>query len=176
MGGAFYDDQISLGTQIIGITFWGLFYYLVQMIIYRTEKPAQVMEGIPDFLIVRGKINQQALYKNRLKIEQLRKMLREVGQFNIDQVYYAVLEVDGRLTVVTDDERDTFSIMVVNQGEVHTDTLDILGKDSDWLTEALANRGYENIEDIYYAELFEDDSLFVLTDEDVVSLEDHDID
>ncbi|MBG9981817.1 DUF421 domain-containing protein [Aerococcaceae bacterium DSM 111020] len=153
-----------------------MFYYIVLMIIYRTEKPAQLMEGIPDFLIVRGKINQSALQKNKLKVEQLRKMLREVGQFNVDQVYYAILEVDGRLTVVTDDERDTFSIMVVNQGEVHTETLDNLGKDADWLVEALAEQGYEEISAIYYAELFEDDSLFVLTDEDVVSLEGHDID
>ena len=56
--------------------------------------------GKPSLLIVRGKICQGEMHRNRFTPDELMQELRNQGILDISSVEYAVLETDGKLNVV----------------------------------------------------------------------------
>ena len=54
----------------------------------------------PNMLIDRGVINQKELSKQRLTNEELLSSLRQQGYTDLSEIYYAVMEGNGKLTVV----------------------------------------------------------------------------
>lgn len=56
--------------------------------------------GSPTLLIHRGKLIQPALRKNRIELDELLSELRQKGYPSLDEVYYAILEENGKLSVI----------------------------------------------------------------------------
>ena len=54
----------------------------------------------PNLLIDRGVINQKELSKQRLTNEELLSSLRQQGYVDLAEIYYAIMEGNGKLTVV----------------------------------------------------------------------------
>ena len=54
----------------------------------------------PNLLIDRGVINQKELSKQRLTNEELLSSLRQQGYTDLTEIYYAIMEGNGKLTVV----------------------------------------------------------------------------
>jgi uncharacterized membrane protein YcaP (DUF421 family) len=59
-----------------------------------------IFESKPVFLIERGKLNQNELAKNRISINEFLGELRIQGVADIHDAYYAILEQDGKLSVI----------------------------------------------------------------------------
>lgn len=60
----------------------------------------RIFESKPVFLIERGILNQKELAKNRISINEFLGELRIQGIADIHDAYYAILEQDGKLSVV----------------------------------------------------------------------------
>ena len=56
--------------------------------------------GKPSMLVEKGKIRQKEMKKNRFTTDELMEELRNQGYLDIGSVEYAVLETDGRLSVI----------------------------------------------------------------------------
>ena len=54
--------------------------------------------GKPSVLILRGKVIQRELNKNRFSLDELMQELRNQGVLDISKIEYGILETDGRLT------------------------------------------------------------------------------
>jgi uncharacterized membrane protein YcaP (DUF421 family) len=64
---------------------------------------------MPTLLIRHGKILSENLAKEKLNIDDLHQALREHGIANIDDVALAVLEIDGTISVLKNDDMPTIS-------------------------------------------------------------------
>ena len=107
--------------------------------------------GSPVFLICDGKLDQAAMAKNQLSLDELRECLRMNGILDISQVQYAVLETSGKLTTFLYPEfspltaKDAgkapppleYPLPVVSDGRTLGDNLSRLGKDEGWLDRRL---------------------------------------
>ncbi len=60
----------------------------------------KIFESKPVFLIQRGKLNQRALADNRITLDELLGECRAQGIGDITQLYYAILEQDGKLSLL----------------------------------------------------------------------------
>ena len=60
----------------------------------------KIICGKPAILIYRGKIDEQALIKERFTLNELQERLRQNNIFNIGDVEYAILETNGEITVI----------------------------------------------------------------------------
>ena len=60
----------------------------------------KILTGRPSVIIQRGKINKEEMKRARLTLDELISGIRQGGIFNISEVDYAILEENGRLTVV----------------------------------------------------------------------------
>ena len=111
--------------------------------------------GKPVFLIRDGKIDQPAMAKNQLSLDELGECLRQNGVLDIRQVQFAVLETNGTLSTFLYPEfspltagnagkepgNQELPVTIISDGRVLSDNLTVLGFDQSWLEKAL---GREN--------------------------------
>lgn len=61
------------------------------------------VEPYPQLLVSHGEVNQAALYKERTTLDELYAALRVSGARSLSQVDWAILEVDGEISVFLND-------------------------------------------------------------------------
>ena len=113
--------------------------------------------GNPVFLILDGTLDQKAMAKNQLSLDELRECLRMNGILDLSQVQYAILETNGKLTTFLYPEfspltaKDAgkpaapleYPMPVVSDGRTLTDNLQKLGLDEGWLEKRLKKASLE---------------------------------
>lgn len=112
--------------------------------------------GTPSVLIRDGRIQQEAMRKNRYTLDELLEELRGQGCAGIEDVKYAVLENSGRLSVlpwarcqppsaqelgVEVEEDVTLPVILVNDGRLLRRNLRARGLDESWLRDILQKEG-----------------------------------
>lgn len=152
---AIYDDKVNVLHVLFAIVLWGLFVYAIEKALQHTDKFSTLIEGEPAILIEKGRLNLKELEANYFDIEQLRSMLRQSNVYSITDVYYAILEVNGNLTVITKDEAIVPSALLIEFGKIQENTLNYIMKDELWLRTELSKLGYDDLEEIVYCEWLE---------------------
>ena len=126
-------------------------------ILLRAPKLKKILSACPTVLIKDGVLDQAALMAVRLSVEELMSEIRQQGFSNLAYVWCAILEKDGKLTILP---RSRYSpptqemlnltspeeslMHVVYNGGVWNDAgLNLIGKDRVWLEKQLARRGVE---------------------------------
>ena len=107
------------------------------------------------FIIKDGVLDQSALMATRLSIEELMSEIRQQGFSSLACVWYAILEKDGRLTILpraryapptqealnlTSPEESLMHV-VYNGGTWNDMGLSLIEKDRAWLKKQMARRG-----------------------------------
>lgn len=77
---------------------------LVTRVGWRSRKFRHLVGGTPTLLIHQGKVLQEHLTKERISAEDLQQALREHGVTRVEDVSLAVLEIDGSISVLKNDE------------------------------------------------------------------------
>lgn len=109
------------------------------------------MSGQPAILIYRGKIDESALRRESITINELQERLRVDNIFNLGDVEYAILETNGELTVIQKPEKRALTPQDMNivpeyegipydlvvEGKIMYENLKIIGKDEIWLDREL---------------------------------------
>jgi len=166
---AIYDSQVSIFQALFAIFLWGAIIYTVDRILLETEKTSKIIEGEPSILIENGKINKKELDANHIQMEQLRKLLRQQGCYNVKEVYHAILEVNGDVDIILKSEKDTLSVLLIEEGDIDYDILkNTIGKNERWLRRKLEDYGYTDLNEIYYCEWLPNDELFIYPKSDLV--------
>lgn len=107
----------------------------------RSNKLKSIIEGEPVYLIYRGKLKQQTLNNNRVTVTELLSEMRSQSIPSIEEVYYAILESNGKFSFVCKRDEQELSHTVVIDGECNKERLDELGYSEDWLEGILRDEG-----------------------------------
>jgi uncharacterized membrane protein YcaP (DUF421 family) len=67
----------------------------------------ELVEGEPILLIYEGQLNQEGLKKAQISLEELDEAIREHGVDDISHVNLSVLEIDGNISVLSDNYKKT---------------------------------------------------------------------
>jgi uncharacterized membrane protein YcaP (DUF421 family) len=116
-------------------------------------KARTIITGKPSILISNGVINQMEMRRLRFTIDDLMEELRLAGIMSIDEVAWAILETNGKLSVFPTEENKpvTAKLMnitpssgglpntIISDGTVSFVTLKNIGKDIMWLKNTLIN-------------------------------------
>jgi len=76
----------------------------VTRLVWKNRKMRKFVEGTPTLLIRHGKIIHQHLDKERVTADALTQALREHGVASVEDVSVAVLEIDGSISVLKNEE------------------------------------------------------------------------
>lgn len=148
---------IPITNGIVPIFALLIMHLLISFINLKSLKLRELICGKPAMLIYRGKINEQALKKERFTINELQERLRGNNVVNLGDVEYAILETNGQVTVIQKtNKRNTipedFNIMpeyegipydLVVDGVIMRDNLKAIGKNEVWLKKEVNKFGFE---------------------------------
>ncbi|MFP3917849.1 DUF421 domain-containing protein [Lysinibacillus telephonicus] len=161
---------------LIGLIWWTVLTLLVSFITLHSTKARVLIDDKPMILVKNGVIMNQALKKARLHTDELTMLLREQGIFSVDEVHYALFETNGELSVIKKpahspatkpDVKADITIPpfvpteVIANGKIHSKNLLELDLTEEWLRNKLRKKKIQNIEDVYYAQVLENGSLYV---------------
>ena len=112
----------------------------------------------------------------RMNSEDLTMLLREQSNFSVSEVDYAIIEPNGKLSVLKKDNyqevtkedmkikptpKKYLPIQLISDGSVIEHNLKEVNVTKKWLEKQLKNSGVKSIDEVYYAEIQSDGTLFV---------------
>ena len=141
------DTGIPILYGIVPILGLLMMHILIAILNLKSIRFREVMCGKPRILMFRGKIDEDALIKENVTINELEERLRINNVFNLEDVEYAILETSGQITVIQKPNKRTttpedfgmepeyvgISYDLVIDGKVMTENLQKLGKNYKWL-------------------------------------------
>lgn len=86
-----------------------LFNRGMSRLVFKNRKWRRRIEGSPSLLIFDGQLNRETLQREGVTETDLRAALREHGVELFSQVHMAVLEVDGNISVIRQEERPSLA-------------------------------------------------------------------
>jgi uncharacterized membrane protein YcaP (DUF421 family) len=89
--------------------------FIFKQAIYFFPKFGKVMQGEEILLVYKGKINEPNMKKARFTMEELTEAIREHGVSRIGLVDLAILEIDGNISVLSNE----FRYKTVNKRKAH---------------------------------------------------------
>jgi uncharacterized membrane protein YcaP (DUF421 family) len=95
------NSTLSGGLVAAGSLF--IMNFIFKQLLYRFPKFSNFVQGETLLLIYKGKVNKQNTRAARITSDELMQALREHGVSKIEDVNLAVLEVDGDISVITDE-------------------------------------------------------------------------
>ena len=138
---------IPLTNGIVPILGLLVMHLVISTLNIKSIKMREIICGKPRLLIYRGKIDENALRKERLTVNELQEKLRSKDVVTLGEVEYAILETSGEVTVIKKPEKrntipEDFGIQpdyegipydLIVDGKVMYTNLKALGKDYEWL-------------------------------------------
>ncbi len=135
---------------------------ILSLVSLKSVKARHIICGKPKILIERGVILEEALRTVRYTINDLAEQLRSKDIFDISEVYYAILETNGEISVILKSQyrtcmpndisvlppQDELSVALIMDGTIQTANLDYVQKSEKWLRGKMRKLGMENEKDI----------------------------
>jgi len=100
---AMVGSDSSLSGGIVAATTLFVVNYLFKFLLYRFPKFSNIVQGTDLMLIYKGQLNEANLAKARITREELVEAVREHGVSEIREVDLAVLEVDGNISIISNE-------------------------------------------------------------------------
>ncbi|MBQ6998484.1 MAG: DUF421 domain-containing protein [Clostridia bacterium] len=126
-------------------------------------KIRKALTGSPAVIIKKGIICREEMRKNRYNLEDLAEGLRMKDYFDVDDVYMAILETNGSLSVIpksgarppTSDEagikgkQQTLPHVIIADGKKYPEHMQEAGVNDDWLKKQLSDRKITNANEVF---------------------------
>ncbi len=159
-GAGIIDPTIPHLTVLAAILGLALFHYMVTWVIKKSVPVGRMATFEPLVVVKDGKPLRSAMSRVHLTLSDLLPLLREKDIFDLREVRVAVLEPDGKVTVIK--QGGSFHGAVIVDGHVEHEVLQGLGWSRERLLAELARQGQTDPTRIFVATLSESGELFVV--------------
>jgi uncharacterized membrane protein YcaP (DUF421 family) len=102
------DTSLSGGLIAAGALFAANF--TLKKILYKNEHLSKIIQGESILLIYKGQVQNPNCKKAEISLEELEAAAREHGVKDIQHVDLAMLEVDGNISIISNDFKDKSKI------------------------------------------------------------------
>ena len=142
-----------------------LFQIVFSFLSLKSNKFRDILDGKESVIISNGKLNFSEMKKQKYNLNDLLLQLRDKGIRTIEEVDYAILETNGKLSVFQkqDDNNNIFPLPLVLDGVIEENNLKFINKTRKWLNNELSKKKI-NLDNIFYA-FYKDDEKYVIENE-----------
>lgn len=147
------EHKTNFLFNLIPVVVLVILQILISKVSLKSIKFRKFIDGKPVIIIKKGVIDFKNMVEQRYTLDDLLLQLREKDIRSIDEVDYAILEINGKLSVFKkDDKKDkkTYPLPIILDGEVQFDNLYNIGKSKRWLLNTLLDKEI-SVEEIFYA-------------------------
>lgn len=142
-----------------------LFQIVFSFLSLKSNKFRDILDGKESVIISNGKLNFSEMKKQKYNLNDLLLQLRDKGIRTIEEVDYAILETNGKLSVFQkqDDNNNVFPLPLVLDGVIEENNLKFINKTRKWLNNELSKKKI-NLDNIFYA-FYKNDDIYVIENE-----------
>jgi uncharacterized membrane protein YcaP (DUF421 family) len=122
-----------------------------------------ILDGKPSLIIYNGKINYREMVKQRYNLDDLMISMREKAIHSIDEIEYAFLEPNGKLSIF---KYNLFKIPspypmpIIEDGKINTKSLERIHKSEVWLRHQLIKNKI-TLNNVFYA-FYRNKQIFII--------------
>ncbi len=157
------DKNIPLAYAIIPLVTVLTLEVALSMVLVKFPKLKNIASARPSVLIRRGKLDQKEMQRIRITLDELISEVRQAGVPSLADVDYAILEQNGKISILTRKEaqppsakelqlRPTESGIehaLIEDGRVDRYNLKLMQLDDAWLSRVLTQKGL-SAEDVFF--------------------------
>lgn len=103
-------EDFSMTNGLVGISTLLVLVFVTSLATTHSTKAAAVIESEPTVLAYNGRFLEHNLRQQRVAPDEVMSQLRKAGLERLDQVRWAILETDGRISIVPTDAGGTPAI------------------------------------------------------------------
>ncbi|MBK1809947.1 DUF421 domain-containing protein [Clostridium sp. YIM B02505] len=169
VGADIADPVVPHLHTAVAIVLIGIFQRIVSKWIIKYRKFGRLITFEPTIVIQNGKLVVKNLKKLRYSVDNLLQMLREQEIFDVSTVHLAIIEANGKLSVLKNPNNSAVTIEDLNlnkkssslsypviiDGVIHKDTLRKLNLDEDWLLQQLSSANVTDSNEVFFASVNE---------------------
>lgn len=159
------DIEKDMLAGIAALFIYGFISYIISFISIKSILARRFFIGVPTVLVEKGKIIESGLKKSKIDVNDLLMEARENGYFNLDEIDYALMEVNGNISFLPKEKEKPMTkrdmkIKCSNEGltvnaiidsKYMVNNMKAINKDKEWLDHELKVNGYDNYDNILLA-------------------------
>lgn len=168
------DFGIPLAAGVIPIITLLCITMILSVLTMKSIRFRVLMCGRPSIVIQDGALRRNEMERNRVTIDELMEELRMQGITDITTIKYAILETNGRLSVLLRAEEQPVTakqmgiatedvalpLVIINDGRLLSHNLKIRGLNETWLKKQLDAQGVHRVEDVFLMTVDEQNHVF----------------
>lgn len=159
------DIEKNMIAGIAALFIYGFISYIISFVSIKSILARRFFIGVPTVLVEKGKIIESGLKKSKIDVNDLLMEARENGYFNLDEIDYALMEVNGNISFLPKEKekpvtKRDMKIKCSNEGltvnaiidsKYMVNNMKAINKDKEWLDHELKVNGYDNYDNILLA-------------------------
>ncbi len=168
------NPERSILEAIVPAATLALLEILTSVLILKAPIFKKILSSRPAVLVARGVIDFGTMKKVRISLEELVSQVRQNGIYDLNEVDYAILEENGKMSVIPKnanrqpDKADMkvycpdngIMHLVISDGSVNSHGLSIIKKDRAWLEHKLSRLGVA-IKDVFCMTVDDSGKIFI---------------
>ena len=159
------DIEKDMLAGIAALFIYGFISYIISFVSIKSILARRFFIGVPTVLVEKGKIIESGLKKSKIDVNDLLMVARENGYFNLDEIDYGLMEVNGNISFLPKEKdkpvtKRDMKIKCSNEGltvnaiidsKYMVNNMKAINKDKEWLDHELKVNGYDNYDNILLA-------------------------
>jgi len=164
----------------VGLTVWAVIVWALQWFTLKCRPAAKYIVGEPTVVIMNGQIMEDAMRSIRYTLGDVLEQLRDKGIFDLNQVGFAVVETNGKVSVLLKPEflpatpkdlklttqSSGLSTELIYDGLIINENLKQANVDKLWLENELKTKGISHISEVFLATIDSAGTLYLDTYKD----------
>ena len=153
--------------------FYGLFAVALNLLTSKFPITRKYVNGTPTIIMTNGKIYRENMKKAKLDLSEFMLMCRQAGYFDLSSVHTAILEYNGKLSILPvsaqrpltpedmnlSPEQSHICTEIIMDGRILEENLKRRGLDLTWLQRQLAAQGYSDAGKVFLGLCDEENNL-----------------
>ena len=156
------ETDRSIFMSLVPIIVLVVVQVILGFISLKNFKLRKLIDGAPKMIIKNGKVCFKEMTKLRYTLDDLISQLREQGVKSIEEVDYAVLENNGKLSVFQSCK--DYPLPIILDGNIDYEVLKDMKKDEDWIKKILDDNKLQ-LDDVFYAFYSKNKTFIIKRDE-----------
>jgi uncharacterized membrane protein YcaP (DUF421 family) len=155
----------KLITSVLPISILVILQIILSYVSLKNAKFRIAMEGHPKVIIQNGKIKFKEMTKLRYSLDDLVTQLREQSIKSIEEVSYAVLENNGKLSIFQN--ISDYPLPLILDGLINEQVLKDIHKSKDWVMDILKQKNL-TLDNVFYA-FYTKEKTFIIKKSDLLA-------
>lgn len=169
------DTAIPLVHGVVPLITLLLIHFGISVLIQKSLFFRKVISGKPVIIISPDGIDYENLKKLNLNLNDIQESLRNLNYFNFDDIEYAIVETNGKITVIPkvastpvtcedlkiNKPENRLIIMLISDGKIVKENLKLCGVDEDFILRNIKKAGESKIKNILIFTIDNDGNMYI---------------